>query len=192
MSAQSNIARPYAQALFELAQQQGKLSEWAEQLQLLAAVASDTTLSNASRDPSVSSAQLTQLIIDVCDDVSGGGRAKLNDSDNNLVKQGKNLVQLLVRNGRVNAIGDIAEAYVARKAEAEKVITAAMVTATPISDNQQQQFTETLQSKLGRSVNLEFTVDEELIGGAVIRAGDWVVDGSVKAQLEQLAGTLGV
>ncbi|WP_423908244.1 F0F1 ATP synthase subunit delta [Candidatus Spongiihabitans sp.] len=176
MPAQSNIARPYAQALFELAQEQKDLAGWAERLQLLAVVASDKTLINLARDPRISSAQLAELIVDVCSD-------KLNDG-------GKNLVKLLVRNGRVNAMGDIAQAYVVLKAEAEKVVAANMITAAPINESQQKQFAEALQSRLGRSVNLEFEVDEELIGGAVIRAGDWVVDGSVKAQLEQLVGAL--
>ncbi len=176
MSAQSNIARPYAQALFELAQEQKDLTGWAEQLQLLAVVASDASVIDLTRNPRISSAQLAELMVDVCGD-------KLNDG-------GKNLVKLLARNGRVNAMGDIAQAYAARKAEAEKVVVANMVTAAPINASQQKQFVEALQSRLARSVNLEFEVDEALIGGAVIRAGDWVVDGSVKAQLEQLAGAL--
>ena len=176
MSAQSNIARPYAQALFELAQEQKDLAGWAEQLQLLAAVASDASVIDLTRNPRISSARLAALLIDVCGD-------KLNDG-------GKNLVKLLARNGRVKALGDIVQAYAAHKAEAEKVVAANMVTAVPINKRQQKQFAEVLQSRLGRSVNLEFEVDEELIGGAVIRAGDWVVDGSVKAQLEQLVGAL--
>ncbi len=180
MSAQSNIARPYAHALFELAQEQNNLAGWNEQLQLLALVASDKTIINATCNPAISSAQLVQLIIDVCADAGG----KLND-------RGENLVKLIVRNKRVNAIADIAEAYAARKAEAEEIVAADMITATPMNASQQQQFTETLRTTLGRNVNLKFAVDEYLIGGAVIRAGDWVVDGSVKAQLEQLAGTLG-
>ena len=86
---------------------------------------------------------------------------------------------------------DIAEAYAERKAEAEKVITARVITTVAMEDRQQEQFARALQEKLGRRVDLEFRVDEALIGGAVIRAGDWVVDGSVKAQLEQLVGAIG-
>ncbi len=177
MSAQSNLARPYAQALFELAQEQDDLAGWNEQLQLLAVVASDSTLIGLTNNPGFSATQLTELIVDVCGD-------KLSDG-------GKNLVKLLVKNDRVSSMGDIAQAYAVRKAEAEKVIAAEMITAAPIDEKQKKQFSDALQSKLGRSVNLEFAVDEALIGGAVIRAGDWVVDGSVKAQLEQLVGTLG-
>ena len=177
MSAQSNIARPYAQALFELAQEQNDLSGWDDQLQLLSVVTQDSAMADLTNDPHVSAGQLADLIVGVCGD-------KLNQG-------GTNLVKLLVKNGRVLEMPDIAEAFAARKAEAEKVIEAEMLTASPIDEKHQKQFADALQSKLGRSVNLEFAVDEELIGGAVIRAGDWVVDGSVKAQLEQLVGALG-
>lgn len=180
MPAHANIARPYAQAVFELAQAQQDLAGWDAQLQLLAAVAADPALIDLTRNPQVSAAQLAELLIDVCGAV---GVNKLNDNANNLVK-------LLAQNGRVPVIGAIAVDYAARKAAAEKVIAAKMTTAAPVNANQKQQFSETLQSKLGRSVKLEFEVDADLIGGAVIRAGDWVVDGSVKAQLQQLAGAL--
>jgi len=177
MPAQSNVARPYAQALFELALERDVLSGWDDQLKLLAAVADDPAIAGLTHDPRVSAEQLSALIIDVCGD--------------QLDQEGKNLVRLLVRNNRVHAIRDIEQAYSARRADAEKVIVAQMTTAAPLDESRQKQFAEALQSKLGRSVHLEFEVDEELIGGAVIRAGDRVIDGSVKAQLEQLGMALG-
>jgi F-type H+-transporting ATPase subunit delta len=177
MTSQSNIARPYAQALFELAREQKELAGWNDQLRLLAAVAGDPALSALTNDPHVSSEQLVHLILDVCGEQLKDGA--------------KNLVKLLVRNGRVTAMPDIAEAFAHLKDEAEKVIAAEMVTAAPLDEDQQKQFVDALKTRLGRRVNLEFAVDEELIGGAVIRAGDWVVDGSVKSQLEQLVGALG-
>ena len=177
MSAQSNVARPYAQALFELAQDQGDLAGWDSRLKLLAAVAGDPSLIQLAGNPHVSDDQLVGLILDVCGDKLGG--------------EGGNLVRLVVKNGRLGDLADIADAFAARKEEAEKVISAKMVTASEMADEQQQKFSAALQSKLGRNVELEFEVDEALIGGAVIRAGDWVVDGSVKAQLEQLVGAIG-
>ena len=96
-----------------------------------------------------------------------------------------------MKNGRVEcALPAIAEIYAEKRAEAEKVVEADMITATAIDEGQQKAFADALQSKLGRSVKLNFSVDENLIGGAVIRAGDWVIDGSVKAQLEQLVGAV--
>ncbi len=177
MSAQGNVARPYAQALFELAVERDALSVWDDRIKLLAAVADDPVMADLTHDPRISPQQLSGLIIDVCGD--------------KLDQEGKNLVRLLVRNNRVNAVRDIARAYAAHKAEAEKMVVAQMTTASPLDESRQKQFAEVLQSKLGRGVNLEFAVDEELIGGAVIRAGDRVIDGSVRARLEQLAGALG-
>ena len=66
-----------------------------------------------------------------------------------------------------------------------------MTTAGEIDTRQRRQFTEALQAKLGRNINREFAVDRALIGGAAIRAGDWVTDGPMRAQLEQLGGALG-
>jgi len=177
MSELSNIARPYAQAIFELAQEQGDLSGWGEALDLLAAVASDQSIRNLVSDPHVSSEQLQQIIIDVC--------------GANIGPNAVNLVKLLVRNSRIGALPEIADAYAERRAEAERVIKAGMTTASRMDEAQQRKFVEVLETRLGRTVKLEFDVDEELIGGAVIRAGDWVIDGSVKAQLEQLVGAIG-
>lgn len=176
MAESSNIARPYARAVFELAQQQEDLAGWSERLELLAAIAADANVVSLAGNPRVSAGQLEELILGVAAD-------KLNE-------QAVNLVKLLVRNGRIGILPEVARAYAARRAEAERVIEAEMITATEIDARQREQFTTALQSKLGRKVKLEFGVDRELVGGAVVRAGDWVIDGSVRAQLEQLVGAL--
>ena len=110
--------------------------------------------------------------------------------DNSLNEQTVNLVKLLVRNGRIGILPEIARAYAALRAEAENTVAAEIITAAEIDARQRAQFTTALQAKLGRTVKLEFAVDRELVGGAVVRAGDWVIDGSVRAQLEQLRGAL--
>ncbi len=172
----SNIARPYAQAVFELAQAAGDLAGWGDQLDLLGTIAADETMEQLLENPAFSGEQQVALITDICGD--------------KLSADGANLVKLLVRNDRVSALPAIASLYAEKRAEAEKVVEAKVVTATAIDDGQQQSFAQALERKLGRSVKLEFSVDEDLIGGAVIRAGDWVIDGSVKAQLEQLVGAV--
>ncbi|MGI9319504.1 MAG: F0F1 ATP synthase subunit delta [bacterium] len=176
MSDLTNIARPYAQAVFELARDNDDLAGWGDQLSLLAAVAADQNMVELLKNPAFTTEQQTSLIQEICGD--------------NLSADGNNLVKLLVNNDRVNALPEIAAVYAEKRAEAESVIEADMITATPIDDAQREAFSKALQSKLGRSVKLNFEVNEELIGGAVIRAGDWVVDGSVKAQLEQLVGAV--
>ena len=177
MPSQSNIARPYAQALFQLALEEGRLAVWHDQLQWLALVADDPQLKELAARPNITPAQVIGLIHEV--------------SGDHLDQHGRNLVQLIVQNGRLSVLGEIADAYAELRAEAEKTITASMITATPIDEGQRQGFQSALKNKLGRAVELEFEVDEELIGGAVIRAGDWVVDGSVKTQLDRLVGAIG-
>ncbi|NKB76097.1 MAG: F0F1 ATP synthase subunit delta [Gammaproteobacteria bacterium] len=177
MSDLSNIARPYAHAIFELAQEQGNLAGWGATIDLLASIASDENLKGVINDPHVSSQQLEELII-------GVGGDHLND-------EAVNFVKLLVKNSRINALPEMAIVYAEKRADAERVIEATMITATKIDEPQQKQFVDALEVKLGRTVKLDFDVDDELIGGAVIRAGDWVVDGSVRAQLEQLVGAIG-
>ena len=189
MSAQSNIARPYAQAVFELAQEQNNLAMWDDQLQLLALLASDDAVLGLMRNPRVNVAQLAEVIIDIA--TAESAKAGVEEAAQIMLNENiKNLVKLLAHNRRIGALSDIARAFTALRSDAEKTVSATMATAVPINDEQQQQFITALQSKLGRRVNLAFEVDEKLIGGAVIRAGDLVVDGSVRTQLEQLGGTL--
>lgn len=176
MAESSNIARPYARAVFELAQQQDDLAGWHDRLQLLAAIAADAGVAAAANNPRVSAEQLRQLILEVAAD-------RLN-------ADGVNLVKLLVRNGRIGILPAIAAAYAARRAEAERVIAAVITTAAETGEPQRKRFEAALQAKLGRKVELAFEVDHDLIGGAKVRAGDWVIDGSVRAQLEQLVGAL--
>lgn len=180
MAESSNIARPYARAVFELAQQQDDLVGWSERLEVLTAIAADANIVHLANSPRISAGQLQELVLKVAAD-------KLADKLN---EQAVNFVKLLAHNGRIGLLPDIARAYAARRAEAERVVEVEMITATEIDAHQRAQFTTALQSKLGRKVKLEFGVDRELVGGAVVRAGDWVIDGSVRAQLEQLVGAL--
>ena len=172
----TNLARPYAQAVFELAQGAGDLAGWGERLSTLARIAEDPTMQELLKNPAFSADRQIGLLLDIAGDSLGSDAV--------------NLVKLLVKNGRVSALPAIAELYAEKRADAEKVVEAEMITATSIDEGQQQAFAQALQTKLGRSVKLNFSVDESLVGGAVIRAGDWVIDGSVKAQLEQLVGAV--
>ena len=178
MTESSNIARPYARAVFELAAQQKDLAGWSARLDLLAVIAANADVVRLAGNPRVSAGQLEELILGVA-----AAADKLNE-------QTVNLVKLLVSNGRIGVLPEIARAYAALRAEAENTVAAEIITAAEIDARQRKQFTTALQAKLGRTVKLEFAVDRELVGGAVVRAGDWVVDGSVRGQLEQLAGAL--
>ena len=176
MSDFSHIARPYANAIFSLAQEKGNMAEWSEQLQLLAAVIDDAQMAKIISDPAVSSDQLVELVVGVC--------------GKNFTSESQNLVKLMVRNERLAAAKELSAQYQVLRDEAEQVIEAQLITASDVDEKQKEAIAAALSKRLGKSVKLNAEVDESLIGGAIVRAGDWVVDGSVKAQLSELVGAL--
>lgn len=177
MAEKSTIARPYAEAVFACAQESGQLKEWSDLLQAVNMIVIDEGMQSIIGNTSVSKAQLAQVIIDVVD--SG--------NKNFVTEKGKNLIKLLAENRRLNVVTEITEQYEILKAEAEKSIEAEIVSAFEVSAAQQSLIAEKLKARLGRDVSLKCTVDESLMGGAIIKAGDMVIDGSVSGQLNKLS-----
>lgn len=176
MAEKTTIARPYARAAFALAESQGELRQWSDMLQLLATVVADSVMQELIGNPEVEEQRLVKLILDVC----GSG----------LNQYGQNFVRVLAENKRLALAPEIAELYEAMRAEAERKIEAEVVSAFPLDDAQLQQLAAALKKRLGRDVTLHTRIDDSIIGGAVVRAGDLVIDGSVTGQLEKLANTL--
>ena len=108
----------------------------------------------------------------------------------NINDMGKNFLNVLAENGRLNVLAEIAELYEQHRAEAEKTVEAEVTSAFPLSDAQKQQLIDALKNRLGRDVSLVTKTDENIIGGAIVRAGDLVIDGSVSSQLEKLGNSL--
>ncbi|MGD8483410.1 MAG: F0F1 ATP synthase subunit delta [Thioalkalispiraceae bacterium] len=176
MAEKSTIARPYAQAAFDIAKEKGDLKGWSEMLQLLAVVASDALMQDMISNPAIE----TSKVIDVMVGVAGDN---LNDA-------GKNFLNVLAENKRLNVLPEIAELYEQHRAEAEKTVEAEITSAFPLSDAQKQQLIEALKNRLGREISLVSKTDENIIGGAIVRAGDLVIDGSVSSQLDKLGNSL--
>ena len=105
-------------------------------------------------------------------------------------EHGLNTLKLLLEYGRVAALPEMSDHYEALKAEVENTVDVTVTSAAPLSSEQQQTIVTALKARLGRNVTLATEIDENLIGGAVIRAGDVVIDGSVRARLEGLANAL--
>ena len=104
--------------------------------------------------------------------------------------QGKALLALLAENGRLTVLPEIAAQFDSLKAQAENKVKVKLISATAVDPKIAAQVTQALTKRLGREVELELEVDATLIGGAIIRAEDMVIDGSVRARLEQLAHSL--
>lgn len=170
------LARPYAEAVFALAEEQQALPKWSQMLDLLVEVASDDRIAALAVDPRVSPVQLTGLLLDI-------GGASLSDD-------AKNVVRLLVQNDRVTLLPAIAAQFEQLKADAEGVVEVEAIAAFELNSEQTKQITQSVQQKLGREVKLHTSVDKALIGGVIIRAGDLVIDGSVRGHLYDLAAQL--
>lgn len=176
MAENSNIARPYAQALFELAESAGDFGLWSEALRVMAMVAVDPNMNAVFINPRISRREIGKAVIEVCGE--------------HIDSQGRNLIRLLAQNRRLDALPAIAEQYETLRAEAERSVRAELESALPISEQERQRISEALKKRLGRDVELVCKINEKLIGGAVIRAGDLVIDGSARARLEKLAAAI--
>ena len=172
MAEKTTIARPYAQAVFELEQEHKALPRWSDMLQLAAAVAADERMSALAGNPRVSGDELTKLFLDVCGD--------------KLSTEAQNLIRVLVENGRLDVLTEIAALYETYRAEAERTVEAQVISAFPVDEAQKKQIIAMLKKRLGREVTLSCETDKSLLGGAIIRAGDLVIDGSVTGQLAKL------
>lgn len=173
MAEKSTIARPYAEAVFQLADANGQLKEWSAMLQTVALIAADADMHNIIGNTSVNKEQVAQLVIDVAGKV--------------MTDAGCNLVKLLTENRRLDVLAEITEQFETLKAAAEKTVEAHIVSAQEVSAAQKSMIAEKLKARLGREVSLTCTVDESLMGGAIIKAGDMVIDGSVSGQLNKLS-----
>ncbi|MCW8956091.1 MAG: F0F1 ATP synthase subunit delta [Gammaproteobacteria bacterium] len=176
MSDNTTAARPYARAVFESAQGDSSLAKWSELLSFLSSVVSNEDMSDALDSPHIGALEKGELLIEVC-------AGDLTDANRNFVK-------LLAENGRLKLMPEITALYEEFRAEAESKVEAVVTSAFPLSDAQQQAMTAALKKKLGCEVTLVTEIDETLIGGVVIRAGDLVIDGSAQAKLAALAHTL--
>ncbi len=172
MAELSTLARPYAKAVFELARDTSRFGDWSNVLRGLADAVSDPAVAAAIGHPAVGKGQLSQALIDALGSQIGA--------------EGSNLLRLLIDNGRLKLAPAISAEYEALRAEAEATIDVEITTASPAAPEQLAALVDAIARRLARKLNVTTKVDESLIGGAVIRAGDLVIDGSSVGELERL------
>jgi F-type H+-transporting ATPase subunit delta len=176
MAERATVARPYAKAAFAYAKEQGRLDPWSSWL----GTARTTVLSEEygayERSPSVTTRQLLDLIAGVCGDA--------------LDANARAFLDLLAENGRLDYLPEIAQRFEALKAEDQNVADVQVASAAELSDAQRERLAGALRTRLRRDVRLHCTVDPSLIGGAVVRSGDMLIDGSLLQKLERLGTEL--
>lgn len=176
MSELTTAARPYAKAVFELATEEKSQKQWSDALAALDVIISDEGMVAAIENPNFTGESLAELVIGVA------GKA--------LDSKGQNLVKLLAENGRLAVVPALKEIYDTLNSESEGSIDATVISAFELTAKQEKDLSASLAKKLGQDVKLECTVDESLLGGVIVQAGDLVIDGSLKGRLEKMTSTL--
>jgi F-type H+-transporting ATPase subunit delta len=173
MAERITTARPYAKAIFSLARDRNTLEATAAGLTRAAEVVTDARVKALIGSPHLTPVQLADIVTGVV----GTG----------LDESSRNFVALLAANRRLGFLPEIAALFELMKSELENAVDVEVVAASEPTSDQLARFTESLQKKLGRKVRLHTKVDGSLMGGAVLKAGDLVIDGSIKGRLERLA-----
>src|SRR6266513_3392343 len=176
MAEPSTIARPYAEAVFKLADAAGRLREWSQMLAALAVVAQDERVLRAIRDPRLSDAKVAGLFISIL-----AGK---------LTADAENFARVLAENKRLELLPEIHSQYESLKNEREGVVEAEVQSAFELTEAQLADLIQRLEKKTGRKVRAQVSVDRELIGGVKVVLGDKVIDGSARAQLSALETAL--
>lgn len=173
MSSALTLARPYARAAFALANERGRLPLWSELIGFSTAAVSDPRVAGALGDPKVRAQTLAELVAPETPDVEFHG-----------------FLALLAENRRLGLLPEIAGLYEALRADQERMVKATVTSAVALDAAQIEQLKRSLSRRFGREVMIETALDPALIGGAVIDAGDIVIDGSVRTKLARLGAAL--
>ena len=177
MAESLTIARPYAEAAFKIAHEQGALPAWSDVLARLAVIAGAEAAKEIVGNPALSAQQVSAVFADTAGQLS---------------QQQRNFVQVLAENDRLTVLPEIASHFQALRSAHEGVLEAQVSSAFPLTGAQLAEIVATLKDKHGREVKATVVVDPALIGGVSIRIGDEVTDASVRGKLAQLAGALKV
>ncbi|BCE03637.1 F0F1 ATP synthase subunit delta [Marinicellulosiphila megalodicopiae] len=173
MAELSTYARPYAKASFAVASDQNALAKWSDMLSTLASVTLDEKVSIVLGNPGLTASDKANFIKELCGE-------ELNE-------EAIHLVNTLAENHRLSLLAEIATQFDLLKAEQEGSVDVVITSAIALTPAQQSTLSEKLAAKLGRDVSITTEIDPSIIGGAIIRANDLVIDGSVSGKLAKLA-----
>ena len=172
----ATLARPYANAVFHLARSAGRMTQWSPMLALLARAVETDQVKELVASPSLAPAVKAHQLLDIVHE----------DVDDRC----RRFVNVLADNHRLELLPEIATQFEALKAEAEKTLDVEITAAVQLTDQQVDAYTQALRQRFDQDVNVNVDVNPGLVGGAVIRAGDTVIDGSVRGRLTRLVESL--
>ncbi|PID45654.1 MAG: F0F1 ATP synthase subunit delta [Proteobacteria bacterium] len=176
MSELTTAARPYAKAVFELAESSGTLDAWSEQLGLMAAIASAEGSAELLSSPKASASEKIDTFVEVA-------KGALNDKSINLLKS-------LGENNRFALLPDMASLFEVFKSDSQGEVEGELISAAEVTSEQESAIVTALEKRLGRKVKLVTKIDEALLGGAIVRVGDLVIDGSLQGRFQAMKANL--
>ncbi|MGO9932259.1 MAG: F0F1 ATP synthase subunit delta [Steroidobacteraceae bacterium] len=176
MAERATIARPYAKAAFEYARDANAIAAWSRGLKTAAQIVADPRVAALTKSPQCSAADLGGLIADV--------------AGADLDAAMRNFLRLLAENHRLLLLPEIAAHYEELRSAVENTVDVEVISAIPLNAAQQEKLAQALSTRLKRKVRMQNSVDAALLGGAVVRAGDLVIDGSLQGRLQRLATDL--
>jgi F-type H+-transporting ATPase subunit delta len=170
------IARPYAEAVFQLADQAGELAKWSEALARMDGIAANPDMLEAIGNPRLNAEQLYGIF------ASLAGEA--------MFAQSQNLVRVLIENRRLSLVPEIRNLFEELKNEREGVVEAQIASAFTLAGEPLAKLVADLEKRFKRRIQPVVTVDAELIGGVCVQVGDEVIDGSVRGKLASMVVAL--
>ncbi len=173
MSQAMTLARPYARAAFAVARDASRLPAWSDALGFAARVAADPQVAALLGNPKLTRDDALVLL---APDAAG--------------EEFSNFLGLLFDNRRPGLLPEIAGLFDELRFEAERVVRAKVTSAVALPAAELETIKAALRRRFGREVEVETAVDPALLGGAVIDAGDVVIDGSLKGKLGRLQAAL--
>jgi F-type H+-transporting ATPase subunit delta len=176
MARRDSAARRYAEAAFQVAVRDGTLAEWRSELDAAATVATDERVVKVLANPAIPVERRAAVLAELL-----GDRAS---------RPVQNLIQLLLRRGRIEALPRVAAEFRRLDDERQGITKATATTAAPLTPDEVRTLTERLELSTGRRVVLDVEIDPSLLGGLVVRVGDRMIDGSVRGRLERLRNQL--
>jgi len=176
MSELATLARPYAAAVFKRAKETESAEKWSQNLAFMSDVLLNQDISVIVDNPKISRTQVSEIMLDIC--------------KQQIDAECENFLKLLIQNNRLSLLVTIKRLFEAYKAEDEGYVDVEVSTAYEFEENAWQNFVATLERILNKSARITVSLDKSLIGGVWVRAGDRVIDGSIKGQLQYMQKTL--
>ncbi|MER2494239.1 F0F1 ATP synthase subunit delta [Catenovulum sediminis] len=175
MSELTTVARPYAKAAFDYAVEQNAIDNWFSMLVFAAEVSKNETIKQLMKS-SPNTEETAKIFVGVCEE--------------QLDQNGQNLIKLMAENNRLSLLPEVVALFSELKYEHEKTIEVSVVSAVELSVKQQDNLVQSLEKRLAKKVKLNCRVDESIVGGMLIQAGDMVIDSTVRGKLDRLATSL--